>query len=185
MGIDYEHLSSLERLSSPSPSLLFLGRLVPVKGVDVLLRAVAAMDNAPGLIIAGDGPEKESLRRLADNLGVRADFVGEVRGEDKDRLLSEAGAVVLPSTVLSDGRTEGAPVVALEAMAAGVPVVASTVGGLAELPSGGARLVPPGDEAALATAIAQTLSAKNTPQILVGRSHARTRSWELVGPQLD
>lgn len=134
--------------------LLFLGRLIAQKGVDVLLEAAA---HHPGLrlVIAGDGPLKATLQRRAENLGLDAQFVGWVQGPMKRALIRDAEAVVIPSHA-SGVLREGAPLVVAEAHAMGRPIVASDIGGISELSASiGARpsLVPPGDPAALSQAI--------------------------------
>jgi glycosyltransferase involved in cell wall biosynthesis len=133
---------------------LVLARLVPIKGVDV---AIAAMREVRGrLVIAGDGPERARLAALAAG-DPKISFVGEVDAARRDQLLCEATTVVIPSRVLPNGRSEGTPLVALEALAAGIPVIASRVGGLIELPI---TTVAPEDPHALADAIE---SARSRP----------------------
>jgi len=114
------------------PYILYLGRLVQLKGVDILMQAFSRiMMQYPDirLKIAGDGKEKENLIRLGDNLGIAGniDFLGVVRGHEKTQLLSGALFLVLPS------QREGLPVVVLEAFASGIPVVASSVGGTSDI----------------------------------------------------
>ncbi|MEO8846860.1 MAG: glycosyltransferase family 4 protein [Kofleriaceae bacterium] len=145
MGIDVAHFSSLPR--TPTDYALVLARLVPVKGVDVAIAAARA--STTRLIIAGDGPERANLERAARDAPI--EFVGEVDPQRRDQLLQRARVVWIPSRILPNGRTEGSPVVAFEALAAGVPVIASRVGGLVDLPI---TLVPPDDPRALARAIA-------------------------------
>jgi glycosyltransferase involved in cell wall biosynthesis len=136
--------------------VLAAANLVRRKGVDVLLAAVAAL--APGarwaLWIAGDGPERAALEAAASRLGVgdRVRFLG--RRSDVPDLLEACDVFVLPS------RKEGLGVAALEAMARGRPVVASAVGGLAEVVAADETglVVPPGDAAALATALERLIA---------------------------
>jgi glycosyltransferase involved in cell wall biosynthesis len=151
---------------------------VPVKGVDVALAAMHRVAAPARLVIAGDGPERASL--AAHAALARAELLGEVDTTRRDRLLSAASLVVVPSRVLANGRTEGTPLAALEAMAAGVPVVASAVGGLCALTS--ATLVPPDDPDALATAIDRTLRAPPPPdQLRAGVAHL---AWRQVAQRL-
>jgi glycosyltransferase involved in cell wall biosynthesis len=139
------------------PNILFLGRLREKKGVFDLVRAVPdVVARVPGshFMLAGDG-ELDAVRSLAIELGVSdaISLPGWVDGEAKDRLLASASVLVLPSYF------EGLPVCVLEAMAAGVPVVASAVGGIPELLQSGecGWLVAPGDEKALARALIEAL----------------------------
>jgi glycosyltransferase involved in cell wall biosynthesis len=129
-----------------------VARLSPEKDVATLLKAAAlatAGDPALRLEIAGDGPCGAELRRQAGKLGLsgRVCFHGETR--DVPALLARAGLFVLPS------RTEGVSLTLLEAMASGLAVVATRVGGNPEVVADGETglLVPPGDPAALAAAI--------------------------------
>ncbi|QDU68452.1 Alpha-D-kanosaminyltransferase [Planctomycetes bacterium Pla86] len=130
----------------------FCGALVRRKGVDVLLRAAALLRRSePRLVlwIAGDGPDRPALEALAEQLGIaeRVRFLGRVDGVGD--LLGASDFGVLPS------RAEGVGVAALETMAAGRPIVASAVGGLAEVVVDGetGSLVPPDDVDALASAL--------------------------------
>ncbi len=138
--------------------LLFVGRLVPQKGVDVLLRAVAGLSNV-ALTVVGDGPEGPALRRLAADLGVRARFEGEVDREDARRAMARADLLVVPSRVGFLGRAEGMPRVIPEAWSCGLPVVTTSAGGAGEavFRHGGGLLAVPGDAADLRRAIRAVL----------------------------
>lgn len=187
MGIDAARLARAAGDGArDGRTVVFLGRLVPIKGVDVLLDAAAALPDGARVIVAGDGPERDRLRTRAAALGDRVAFRGEVRGAERDRLLAGADVVALPSIALPDGRHEGAPLVAIEAMAAGAAVVASASGGLAELPAAAVTHVVPGDPVALARAIGALLgdSSRRARRARAGADHARTRDWSLVGPKL-
>jgi len=138
--------------------ILFVGRLVPQKGVDVLLRAFAVvLRRCPGirLVIAGDGYQRLYLERLSRHLGLppHVEFVGWQTGPALARLYQAAEMVVVPSVYEPFG------LVALEAMACGRPVVASRIGGLAEVIAEGRTgyLIPPGDYLSLARRMAQLL----------------------------
>ena len=123
-------------LSGVHPTVLFIGRLTEIKGLDVLLRAMERLDGLK-LIVAGDGEGRDEYQRLARELSLNASFVGRINAVEREKLLLACDAVVIPSTVLEDGRYEGTPVVCLEAMAAGRVVIASRVGGLSEVISDG------------------------------------------------
>jgi glycosyltransferase involved in cell wall biosynthesis len=129
-------------------------------------------------VIAGDGPERPRLTAAAP----AAHFLGEVTTDRRDDLLGAASVVAVPSRI-ARGRTEGTPAIALEALAAGVPVVASAVGGLrtlGHLP--GIELVPPDDPHALAAAIDRTLARPPSPATL--RAGVVALDWRAVAPRL-
>ena len=134
--------------------LLFVGLLVERKGVDVLLRALARQPTGPDgarhtLTVAGDGPHRLALERLRDDLGLadRVTFLGF--RTDVPQLMAHHDAFVLPA------RMEQQPLVLIEAMASGLPVLATDVGGVADMLAGRGRLVPPDDDAALAGALSE------------------------------
>ena len=132
---------------------LYLGRLATEKGVDVLVRALAAAGDPP-FRIAGTGPAEDRLRRLAGELRLRnTDFLGHLDPTGLAVVLMQARFVALPSLWM-----ENAPMAALEAMAAGRPLVVSTMGGLPELVGDGAGVsCPPGDVAGLAERIGELM----------------------------
>jgi len=127
-------------------------------------------------VIAGDGPERA---RLAAAPGSHQ-LLGEVAAERRDALLSSASIVVVPSRVLPSGRTEGTPMIALEALAAGVPVIASAVGGLRDLP--GVRLVAPDDPHQLADEIDHVLAQPPRAESL--RAAVARLDWREVAARL-
>jgi len=168
-------------------TVLFLGRLVPVKGIDHLVRAALAWRSGARLVIAGAGPDEAALRSLAAAAPPgRISFAGEVRGAERDRALAAADVVALPSVRMAGGRSEGLPVVALEAMAAGAALVASAVGGLADLPPGAVTRVPPGDPASLAAAIDALLLDRDrlAAQVAAQDRFIPDLDWSAVGPRL-
>lgn len=113
--------------------LLFVGSLIPRKGVHTLLQAmhIGGPDSQATLTIIGDGPERERLRTQVDSLGLsgRVVFVGSVPPTEVAARYGQADCLVLPSV------SEGRPNVVLESMAAGLPVVASRIAGVTELVS--------------------------------------------------
>lgn len=173
--------------ASPTATVLFLGRLVPVKGIEHLVRAAMRWRSDARLVIAGAGPAEAALRTLCSAAPPgRISFAGELRGADRDRALADADVVVVPSVRVEGGRSEGLPLVALEAMAAGAALVASSVGGLADLPGDAVTHVPPGDPVALASAIDGLLL---DPARRAARVEAQDRlvprfDWSAVGPLL-
>jgi glycosyltransferase involved in cell wall biosynthesis len=121
---------------------LVASRLAPEKGIDTAIRA-AALADIP-LRVAGEGPVRDELVELANLIGGRVDFIGRQDRPAMERELAGAAMVLMPSRY-----HEFSPYSALEAMAAGVPVVASDLGGLPEL-IGAERCVRPNDEHSLA-----------------------------------
>jgi glycosyltransferase involved in cell wall biosynthesis len=143
--------------------LLFVGRLVKRKGVDVLLNAVKRLetDKRFHLRIVGGGPELGALKALASDLGVtgQVTFDGVVTNERIAELFRQCDALVLPAIVTETGDTEGLGVVLIEAMGYGKPVIASAAGGIVDIVKNNdtGLLVPAGDAPALAAAIRQAM----------------------------
>ncbi|WP_425071656.1 glycosyltransferase [Sagittula sp. S175] len=139
-------------------NMLFVGRLAGVKGVPVLLRALAALKpDHPDLrlTLIGDGPERAAIDAYARQLDLHhcVTFMGYRSQSEVAEALAQTDLFVLPSFA------EGVPVVLMEALASGVPVVTTRIAGVPELVSPAAgTLVPPGDPDALAAAIAETLA---------------------------
>ena len=140
----------------PGPRLLFVGRLEPVKGPDLLLDAfsrIHAEVPSARLCFAGEGSLRRRLEQQVAELGL--DGVVRLLGESRHvpELMAACDLLVMPS------RGEGMPTVLLEALAAGVAVVATRVGAIPDVTQGGAfaALVPPGDPSALAESCVQLL----------------------------
>ena len=137
-GLDLsEFMPPLQRPEEPI-IVLSVGRLVPKKGFDILLRA-AALAKAQGtefeLHIVGDGPEKDDLNRLAGGLGLRDSVVfhGRLTLQQVIPLYETAHAFAMASVVTEDGDRDGIPNVLIEALAMGVPTVATKTGGIPEI----------------------------------------------------
>lgn len=140
------------------PTVVVPRRLFAKNGVEYMVRAVPDLvRRVPGVVvrIVGDGPERPELETLAEKLGVSESiiFSGSVPHEEMPAVLAAGHVAVLPSLM------EATSVAALEAMACGLPVVATRVGGLPEIVDERVgRLVPPRDPRALSLAIAEVLS---------------------------
>jgi glycosyltransferase involved in cell wall biosynthesis len=146
-------------LEGSAPLILFVGNLVPVKGVDLLLEACTRL-RADGAdfraVVVGQGPLGPALREQARRLGLtdRVTFPGPIPQASLPDWYRAANVFVLPS------RSEGVPNVLLEASACGAPWVATGVGGIPEIAHlGASRLVPPEDPHSLARAVREALSA--------------------------
>jgi glycosyltransferase involved in cell wall biosynthesis len=146
--------ASLRAEFGPGPVVLAIGRLAAQKGFAVLLDAAVRWQDLqpePSLVIVGDGPLAAELRRQAAALGLTATFTGQ--RSDVPALLAAADVFVLPSA------WEGQALILQEALHAGVPIVATRVGGNPDLLGGDAALlVPPGDPRALADAVRSVLA---------------------------
>ena len=154
------------------PVVLAVGRLAPQKNYDVLLDAAIAWRTRsarPAVVIAGDGPERARLQRVIDAHGLDAQLLGH--RDDVPDLLAAADVYVLTST------WEARALVVQEAMRAGVPVVATAVGGVPELAGDAAVLVPPADPAAVAGAVAELLDHDDRRGELIRRGRQRALSW--------
>ena len=166
------------------PIVLFVGRLVPYKGVDVLLDALKGVDAAA--FIVGDGPQRSSLEAQAHRLGIgnRVKFLGAVAGEELAALYRACDVFVLPSVT----RQEAFGVVQLEAMAAGKPVISTDVGtGVAWVNRHGETgyVVPPGDPAALREAIRRLVGDSALQQSMGDAARRRVRSSFTVERMID
>lgn len=172
-GIDVEKMKSAVRAQADKTShdnkvLVAISRLSPEKGISTLLKAIALIhESLPGLRleVAGTGPSRAELLREANQLGIyeKVQFLGQVPGPAK--VLSRARVFVLPSD------SEGISLTLLEAMAAGVPIVATKIGGTPEVLEDGRTglLVPPRDPKALADAICRLWLDEN---LCIQLSHA-------------
>jgi phosphatidylinositol alpha-1,6-mannosyltransferase len=145
--------------------MLTVGRLVSRKGIDTTLAALPALlPDFPGLtyVVAGDGPDRPRLEKLAAGLGVSGavQFAGRVAGDRLPALFREAHLFVMPVREETAGASvEGFGIVYLEASASGLPVVAAASGGAAEAVHDGLTglVVPPDDPQALTAALRRLL----------------------------
>jgi colanic acid/amylovoran biosynthesis glycosyltransferase len=168
VGIDVEAFRYEPRRAPDGEriTLLTVVRLVPKKGVGFLLEALARPALAALLLevlIAGDGPLRASLEQQADRLGLggRVSFLGGLPHREIMRLMGRAQLYVQPSVTPSDGDQEGVPTTLMEAMATGLPVVATRHSGIPELVEDGASglLVPEYDVDALADALVRLVNS--------------------------
>ena len=160
-GVDqaFFKIDPYERVNRKHTNFLYVGSLIPGKGVHDLLAAFGTVEEIDGrLIVAGDGKERKRLEAMANNLGItsRVTFLGRVSPRAIPGLMKESDCLVLPSYA------EGRPSVVLEAMAAALPVIASDISGNRELVNPGKTgyLVPPGNVRALAHAIKKLVLSK-------------------------
>jgi len=188
-GVDVERFSTAQPENRARPYLLGAGRHVNVKGFDTLIGAyrlvLDQLPGAPDLVIAGDGEERPKLEMLAAarEISDRVEFVGQYDRSDIARLFKGCTLFVLPS------RAEGLPLVSLEAMAAGKPVVATRVGGIPEVVIDGVTglLVSPDDPVGLADSICRLLEnpilAKQVAS--AGRRQVSSFDWQSIAERYD
>lgn len=136
-------------LSADDRVVGWIGRLSAEKAPEWYLAALEKLEGSVVGVAIGDGPLRGALNDIATRLGGRARLPGAI--ENADRLIPAFDVLVLSS------RTEGTPMVLLEAMRAGVPVVSFAVGGIPDVLDGAGWLVTPGDVAALARAVSEVL----------------------------
>ncbi|HJW53679.1 MAG TPA: glycosyltransferase family 4 protein [Burkholderiaceae bacterium] len=165
--------------------VIFVGLLVPIKGVEFLIEAWAALaqagkiDKEDRLVLLGDGPLRTSLMQQARARGIEEQifFAGMVSQQEVACWISSATLLCLPS------RNEGTPNVVVEALASGVPVVASRVGGIPDLVKEGENgmLVPPADPLALGMALEEVLRRSwNCRHISRSVAHL---TWQAIADQ--
>ena len=189
-GVDVEAFAGAREPAEGLPEgrkILWVNRLDPQKGFGVMVRAFEelALELADAqLIVAGDGRDRAALSLLSENARTRVVRLGTVRHEELPRY--HAAADVFVSSALGQ---ESFGIVLVEAMAAGVPVVASDIPGYREVVRDGVEglLVRPNDPSALAGAISKVLTEPELASSLAaaGRTRADLYSWDVVVPQLE
>jgi glycosyltransferase involved in cell wall biosynthesis len=185
---DYRDRPDEQECETPEKRILFVGRLNPVKGVHYLLRAMKIVREVlpeAKLIIVGEGEERKNLECLTNDLGLNecVDFVGRTPHEKIPDYLYQADIFVLPSL------SEGFGIVILEAMACGLPIVATRVGGVPDIVEDGVNgyLVESGDFQEMAKKIIFIL--ENQPlKLLISKNNrikVQEYDWKNVVNQLE
>lgn len=183
------HASSPEGAGGAAgPEILFVGRLVERKGVEVLVRALGLLEGATDarLTIVGEGSREGRIRDVigAEGLDGRVALAGRVSDAELAAAYGRASLFVLPAIVDAKGDTEGLGVVLLEALRFGVPVIGSRAGGIPDIIIDGETgwLVVPGDPEDLARAIDQALGdpREAARRVERGREHVE-RGFTLPG----
>jgi phosphatidyl-myo-inositol alpha-mannosyltransferase len=190
-GVNVEAFAAAEPLGDLAdherPLLLFVGRLEPRKGLDVLVRTFLRLRSRMPrlrLCVVGEGPERDRCQQMIPP-SIRPDvlFVGRVAQEDLARYHASADLFVSPAT---GGESFG--IVLLEAMAAGLPIVASDIPGYRTVMKDGrqGRLVPPNDAFALADAVATLLANDRLRRAMAeeGRQTAAEHGWAVIGRRI-
>jgi len=135
-GLDCKTFTPEMPVTEKDPNLvLFVGRLIPYKGCDYLIRAMQLVErDRPGsrLVVIGDGSSRRELQELARSLEINCTFLGELKPAEVRSWLEKARVFCAASVTLEDGQSEAFGVVFLEAQAMGVPVVSFRHGGIPE-----------------------------------------------------
>ncbi|WP_370418602.1 glycosyltransferase family 4 protein [Streptomyces sp. QH1-20] len=166
------HKARAELGAVARPLLVAVGRLEPGRGYGPLLDAARAwreLDPEPLLIVAGEGPERPWLQHRIETEALPIRLVG--RRDDVPELLAAADVAILPS------RWEARSLLAQEALHAGVPLVATSVGGVPDLVGDAAELVPYGDPDALSAAVTRLLDDPDRRTELIAAGRAQAASW--------
>jgi glycosyltransferase involved in cell wall biosynthesis len=183
--ITIDRARARDELGCMDLTLLVMSRLVPIKGVDRAIEAVRGLTGIR-LVIAGVGPERARLETSAPS---NVQFLGLLAGLEKAKWLSAADALVVPSMTLPSGRTEGAPTAVIEAMAAGLPIIAHPVGGLPELVrhEHSGLLSPSCDVRDLRNTILRFASDPNLASRLrqCAAEEGSKRTWDFVCPKFQ
>lgn len=168
--------SVLQRERVPG-RILVVTRLVPRKGVQDLIAAMAGMTGEPELVVAGDGPHAPTLKKQAASLGCKVDFRGFIERDALAELYATAPIFVLPSS------HENFPMVLLEAMGAGCAVVTTTAPGCREVVGDAGICVPAGDVAALRAELDRLIGQPDLVAEMAERGRQRVRQFapDLVG----
>lgn len=170
-----------------APTIAWVGRLDPQKGFPVFLEAFSLMARQrPDIraVVAGAGGDSSAMSRLDPGVRERIELLGAVPNAELPPILHGADVFAAPAT-----GQESFGIVLVEAMAAGVPVVASDIPGYREVVRNreSALLVPPGDAVALAAALGEVLDDRALAERLIagGSERAATFSWDAVLPQVE
>jgi glycosyltransferase involved in cell wall biosynthesis len=160
--------------TQPDIDVVAVGRLVEKKGFDLLLDALflpALREVVRSVVIVGDGPLDEQLRKQAADLGLAdiVHFAGAQPHSETLATMSRARLLCLPARIARNGDRDSMPVVVKEAMARGIPVVATDVVGIPEMVDDSVgRLVPASDATALAAALADVLRLPEDERLALG-----------------
>ncbi|UCD15410.1 MAG: glycosyltransferase [Candidatus Omnitrophota bacterium] len=190
-GIDLEKFKGIlqrEMRDKAAVVILFVGRLIPVKGVRYLIEAIKILKQKnlnTKLILIGDGKDRLKLAKLVEKLGLNIDitFLGKINNEDIPKYMVNADVFILPSL------SEGFPMVILEAFASGLPIIATKVGGISEIIKEGVNgfLVKPRDPEAIAERVIYLLQDDHLKNKIIQENirESNLYSWNKVTQELE
>jgi glycosyltransferase involved in cell wall biosynthesis len=191
MGVDLvDTFIPLEYIGRDSNKIIFVGRLVEKKGVNVLLKATHRLiQNYPELklVIVGDGPERSKLEAQCNDLNIEhnVEFIGAVTQNRLPELFSSASIAVMPSIIDSRNDQEGLGLVAIEAMGCGCAVIASSLPAVVDIIESGVNgvLVKPGDSVELSNVIEDLQENPETKSSIASRARQsviKKFDWQTV-----
>jgi glycosyltransferase involved in cell wall biosynthesis len=183
-GVEDSFFNADDRALHARPRLLFVGRLATEKNVSALLAALAGISDRFETTVVGEGPLELDLRNKSTELGLQnVRFYGTAEGDELRGLYRAADVLVLPSN------HEGMSLVLLEALAMGLPVVATDISGNREVVIHGENglLVPPDDPAALTGALLEVIEDRDRYQHMssTARKLAEQYRWEAIGDDFE
>ena len=192
-GIDLKRFENLPRknireslgIEGNEKIVLFVGTLKPVKGVSYLIEAMNVVNNKAKLLLVGDGGERRNLETFVkkSDLQKYVNFVGKIPNDKVPEYMAASDVFVLPSL------SEGFPVVVVEAMASGLPIIATDVGGLSEIVKDGENgfLVEPKNTNEIAEKILSLLEADMLRERISenNREKAREYGWVNIIEKLE
>ncbi len=178
--------ASLMNRAAGRPIITTVGRMVPVKGLQVLAESLSGRRDLLW-VAAGIGPEASEIRKEAARREVNVWMPGQISATEREALLASSALFVQPS-ILHQGQREGSPVSVIEAMAAGVPTVVTSTGGMSDIAvEAQCRLVEPGNPSQLSAMIDTLLTCRST-RLEMSQAHleyAGSYLWENLAVHHD
>lgn len=183
----FKGISEKKLFKKKEKTIIFVGSLRPVKGVKYLIKAMNTINKETdtNLIIVGDGIDKEGLKTLVEELNLQdcIHFVGKIPNEDVPRYMAQADIFALPSL------SEGFPVVVVEAMASGLPIVTTNVRGLPEIIKNGENgfVVEPQNSEHMAEKILLLLKDEQLYRKISENNKVKAEeySWDKISGELE
>ncbi len=202
MGIDISNFSPLRKdeylkksLNIQGLFLLAVGRIVEVKGFKYIIESIPEIIKRHGdakLVIIGNGPEKNNLESLARNLGLENSviFLGETQNTELPKYYASADIFIGPSIQTKDGTTEAFGIVFLEALASGVPVITTGVGGIGDIIQNEINgiVIPQKESSAIESAVEKIHTDKNLKSKIIHNGFVTVRekfSWNQIAEQFS
>lgn len=188
-GVDTEAFRPIERETDRPFTVGYIGRLMPQKGVLVLIDALARIKSENWrLLVVGDGTERRTMERKLAEYGLRdrCRFVGAVQYDETPQYFQKIDVLAMPTITTKKIREQFGRVL-IEAMSCRVPVVGSTCGAIPEVIGDAGIVVPENDATALAEALRSVMRDKNLQKKLADAGQRRVEenfTWERVAEQI-